>query len=147
MEDYRKLAVEGWDAYYRHDVDACMATYTDDAEVVLPGAPPIQGKEAIRATWQMWMAAFPDEHPTQIRHLVDGDTVVTVWTSEATHQGPLMMPTGDMLPATGKKVTTSGVTVQEIQDGKVKRQVFYFDNVEFLQQLGLMPAMQGAAAS
>lgn len=144
MEDYRTLAEQGWNAYFNHDLEGCLATYADDAEVVLPGAPPIKGKEAIRATWQMYMAAFPDEKPTHIRHLVDGNTVVTEWASIATHKGPLMMPTGDTLAATGKKVATSGVTVQEIEGNKVAKQVFYFDNAEFLRQLGLMPAMQAA---
>ena len=147
MSDNKKLAEQGWGAYYRRDLEGCLATYSEDAVVKLPGAPAFQGKEAIRAAWQMYMAALPDEHPTAIRHLEDGDTVVTEWTSEATHQGPLTMPTGEMLPATGKKITTSGVTVQEIRDGKVVRQVFYFDNAEFLQQLGLMPSMGSAASA
>jgi predicted ester cyclase len=95
----------------------------------------------------MYMAAFPDEHPTQIRHLADGNTVVTEWKTEATHNGPLMMPTGETLPATGRKISSSGVTVQDIQGGKVIKQVFYFDNVEFMQQLGVMPAIQGAPTS
>ena len=147
MSDNRKLAEQGWDAYYRRDLEGCLATYADDAVVKLPGAPAFEGKDAIRAAWQMYMAALPDEHPTSIRHLEDGDTVVTEWTSEATHQGPLTMPNGDTLPATGKRITTSGVTVQEIRDGRVAKQVFYFDNAEFLQQLGLMPTMQGPTST
>jgi steroid delta-isomerase-like uncharacterized protein len=147
MEDYKKLAEDGWNAYFRRDLEACVAAYADDAEVVLPGAPPFKGKDAIRAAWQMYMAAFPDEHPTQIRHLADGNTVVTEWKTEATHNGPLMMPTGETLPATGRKISSSGVTVQDIQGGKVIKQVFYFDNVEFMQQLGVMPAIQGAPTS
>jgi len=145
MADIRKLAEDGWNRYYSRDLEGCLATYTDDAEVQMPGAPPFKGKDAIRQAWQMWMTAFPDEHPIRIRHLIDGNTVVTEWTSEATHSGPLMMPTGDTLPPTGRKITTSGVTVQEIDGDRCAKQVFYFDNVEFLQQLGLMPETSGAA--
>jgi predicted ester cyclase len=144
MQDYRKLAEAGWNAYYGRDLEGCLANYADYAEVRLPGAPPFKGKDAIRAAWQMNMAAFPDEKATRIRHLVDGNTVVTEWASEATHNGPLMMPTGETLPATGKKITSAGVTVQEVNnEGKLAKQVFYFDRVEFLRQLGRMPAMEG----
>lgn len=146
MSDNKKLVEQGWDAFFRRDLDACLAAYTDDAEVVLPGAPPMKGKEAIRAAWQMYMAAL-DEKPTKIRHIAEGDTVVTEWTTVSTHKGPLMMPTGESLPATGKTITNSGATVQDVKNGKVERQVFYFDNVALLQQLGIMPAVQGASAS
>lgn len=146
MTDLRKLAEQGWKAYFAHDLDACMATYADDAEVQLPGMPPLLGKEAIRMAWEMFLTALPDDHPTFIRHLVDGDTVVTEITTEATHNGPLMMPTGEALPPSGRKVATKTAVVQDISDGKLVKQVFYFDNLEFMQQLGVIPAMEPAAA-
>lgn len=146
MTDLRKLAEEGWNAYFAHDLDGCMATYADDAIVELPGMPPLQGKDAIRAAWEMFLTALPDDHPTFIRHLVDGETVVTEVTSEATHNGPLMMPTGDALPPSGRKVVTKSVVVQDVSGDKVVKQVFYFDNLEFMQQLGVIPAMEAAAA-
>jgi uncharacterized protein (TIGR02246 family) len=146
MTDIRKLAEEGWNAYFAHDLDACTASYADDAEVVFPGAPPIKGHDAIRAVTAMYLAAFPDERPTSIRHIADGTTVVTEFASEATHSGPLMMPTGDTLPPTGRRVSFRGAVVQDVAGDKVVKQVFYFDNAELLQQLGLMPGLEGAGA-
>ena len=146
MSDLRKLADEGWEAYYAKDVDTLMAQYADDAEVTLPGMPAIKGKDAIRGVWRLYWAAFPDEHLISIRHLVDGNTVVTEFVSEGTHTGPLPMPTGDVLPPTGRTVITRGAVVQESVNDKLVKQTFYFDNAAFLQQLGLMPAMEGAAA-
>jgi steroid delta-isomerase-like uncharacterized protein len=145
MADLRSLAENGWKAYYAHDLDTCLSTYADDAEVILPGGPPIQGKDAIRATWEAYYVAFPDEKPTNIRHLVDGNSVATVWESTATHAGPLPLPTGDMLPPTGKVVQTRGVTVQDFENGLLRRQVFYFDLLAFLQQLGVIPAAEAVA--
>lgn len=147
MEDLRKLTEDGWNAYYAHDIEAVLATYTDDAELVMPGAPPMMGKDTIRMVWQMYMDAFPDEKPVEIRHFVDGDTSITQWRSEATHTGPLMMPSGEMLAPTGRRVSTSGVTVQETRGGRIVRQVFYFDNMEFLKQLGLLPEPVGAGSA
>lgn len=146
MPDYHALAKEGWDAYYAQDTDRVMARYADDAEVVLPGAPPITGKDAIRQTWEMYWAAFPDEHLTSIRHIVEGNTIVTEFSSEATHSGPLMMPTGDVLQPTGRTVVTRGVAVAEARGDLLVKQVFYFDNLAFLTQLGVVPEPEGAAA-
>ena len=146
MIDYRALVQAGWDEYYAKDVDRLMARYADDAEVLLPGAPPMQGKDAIRAVWQMYWAAFPDEHPTSMRHIVDGTTIVTEFTSLSTHTGPLPMPTGEMLPPTGRKVTFRGVAVQDVSGELITRQVFYFDNLDLMTQLGVIPQPAGAAA-
>lgn len=146
MTDLRKLAEDGWNAYFAHDIDGCMAGYADDAELQLPGAPPLQGKDAIRGAWEMYVTAFPDEHPTFIRHLVDGDSVVTEFASDATHTGPLMMPTGEVLQPTGRSVHFRGAVVQDVVGDKLSKQVFYFDNAEFMQQLGLMPEMEAAGA-
>ena len=146
MSDLRKLAEDGWNAYYAKDVEALMAAYADDAEVTLPGMPTLKGKDAIRGVFEMYWAAFPDERLLSIRHLVDGNTVVTEFSSEGTHTGPLPMPTGDVLPPTGRTVITRGAVVQDAVNDKLTTQTFYFDNAAFMTQLGLLPEMEGAAA-
>lgn len=146
MTDYHALAQAGWDEYYAKDLDRLMSRYTDDAEVMLPGAPPMKGKDAIAAVWQMYWAAFPDERPTSMRHIVDGTTVVTEFSSVGTHTGPLPMPTGEMLAPTGRTVTFRGAAVQDVDGELITRQVFYFDNLEFLTQLGVIPQPEGVAA-
>jgi ketosteroid isomerase-like protein len=39
-------------AYTRGDVEACVAIYTDDAEIIAPDAPAIRGKQAIEAFYK-----------------------------------------------------------------------------------------------
>ena len=146
MSTAKQLAEQGWNAWFNRDIDAVMEFYADDAELILPGTPPVKGKDAIRGAWQAYMTAFPDEHPTAIRHLADGSTAITEWAVAQTHTGPLVMPTGDVLPATGKAIKLSGVTIAELEGDKVKRQAFYWDNADFLQQLGLMPSPELVAA-
>jgi hypothetical protein len=53
--------------------------------------------------------------------------------------GPLATPTGETLPPTGRRVSVRGVDVQTHLGGGVARHHIYFDQVEFLAQLGLMP--------
>jgi predicted ester cyclase len=54
------------------------------------------------------------------------------------------MPNGEMLPPTGKSVTLHGVTIADLEGDRVKRQAFYWDNADFMQQLGLMPTQEAA---
>ena len=146
MADAKSVAEAGWNAWFRGDIDGVMNSYTDDVELSVPGMPPFKGKDAVRMAWQGLKQALPDEHPLEIRHVGEGDTVVTIWTTEATHRGPMPMPNGEMLPPTGKTVVTKGVTVQAFAGDKIRRQDFYWDNLEFMQQLGLLPE-QGAVGA
>jgi predicted ester cyclase len=70
----------------------------------------------------------------------EGDTVVAEWTTRGTHIGPLAMPDGTQIPATGKTVEIVGVSVVTVKDGKVVSQRDYFDNVAVMSQLRMMPA-------
>ncbi len=53
-----------------------------------------------------------------------------------THQGELMG-----VPATGKQVITSGISILRVANGKIAEQWDNFDNLGMLQQLGALPAM------
>ena len=41
-------------------------------------------------------------------------------------------------PATGSKVDLSGTTLILMEDGKIKQEQDFFDNLDFYRQLGLM---------
>ena len=53
-----------------------------------------------------------------------------------THQGELMG-----IPATGKQVIASGISILRVANGKIAEQWDNFDNLGMLQQLGALPAM------
>jgi steroid delta-isomerase-like uncharacterized protein len=146
MPTPKELVQSGWELWAKGDFDALAQRYSQDAEVSLPGMPPVKGRDAISATWKAFRAAFPDEHPVQMRHLAEGNTVVSIWTLDGTHTGPLPMPDGQTLPATGNKLITKGVSVEEVQNELVKSQTFYWDTASFMSQLGLMPEAQPASA-
>jgi len=86
--------------------------------------------------------AFPDIH-YQLEDLVSADDKVTVrWTWKGTHMGPFRN-----YPATGKSITNEGMAIYDCRDGKVKGVHIQTDQLGFLQQLGVVPANPGAAAS
>jgi len=50
------------------------------------------------------------------------------------------------LPATGKKVELSGITIWRIVKGKIKEEWSAFDQLSLMQQLGLLDKKPGGAS-
>ena len=84
------------------------------------------------------MNAFPDARVTIDNELEAGDWVVQEFTFEGTHEGTLSAPTGD-IPATGRRLRGRGVQILRVEGGAVVDTRLYFDQVEVMTQLGLMP--------
>ena len=103
-----------------------------------PGQPPIQGLEAYRQFGSLYFTAFPDLQITPEDLIAEGDKVTMRYDWRATHQSELMG-----IPATGKKVRTSGISILRIAHGKIAEQWDSFDNLGMLQQLGVIPEPSG----
>ena len=76
--------------------------------------------------------AFPDFRVTTEEQITEGDVVVTRRTADGTHQGELMG-----MPATGKHATAAGVSIDRFAGGKLVAAWVIFDQMGFLQQLGV----------
>ena len=63
------------------------------------------------------------------------------WVARGTNTG-----TGNGLPATGKKVEQSGITIWRIVDGKIKEEWSAFDQLSMMKQLGLLDQKPGGAS-
>lgn len=63
-----------------------------------------------------------------------GNKLVKHWNFKGTHTGIFFG-----IPATGKKVNIDGVTLVRMDNGKIAEERDFFDNLEFMQQLGLIP--------
>jgi hypothetical protein len=50
-----------------------------------------------------------------------------------------IVPTGETLPATGKEVRIRATDAATVQNGRISEHRFYYDQMEFLGQLGLAP--------
>ncbi|HET9849854.1 MAG TPA: ester cyclase [Candidatus Dormibacteraeota bacterium] len=129
-----------------HDLNPIGEMYADDAELVWPGLGPAKGRRAIVEFYAALLGAFPDVHVTVTRIIEEGDAVAVEYVSEGTHTGPLPMPAGE-LPPTNRRMTVGASSMGTAgADGLIKTQREYFDQVEILAQLGLMPAPAGAQA-
>jgi steroid delta-isomerase-like uncharacterized protein len=101
-----------------------------------PVPPEVHGPEGVKQLVSMYRAAYPDLHFTAEDVIAEGDQVVTRWTSRSTHQGELMG-----IPATGKRVTTSGINIVRFETAKIAEEWTNWDALGMLQQLGVIPPM------
>jgi len=144
MEDLKERVRRAIDSYNAHKVDA--EDYAEDAEFVAPGRGPAKGKRAIADYWKQQLESFPDAKVTVDRIISEGDTVVVEYAFTGTNTGPLRLPSGEVLPATNRKVTGPGLDIVTFERGKITSHHQYFDQVPAFVQLGLMPAPAGAPA-
>ena len=98
-----------------------------------PGVP--ADREGGKVFLQALAAAYPDLHITIDDMVAEGDTVVTKKTMTGTSTGEFAG-----MPATGKPVTLQYVDFMRIRDGRIVEHWNCFDQLSWLQQLGLAPA-------
>lgn len=86
--------------------------------------------EAYREACLMYQTVFPDLHQTTDAIFAEGDKVVIRWTSTGTQQGDLMG-----IPASGRQVVYTGITIYRIADGKIAESWWAYDAMGLVQQL------------
>jgi len=89
-----------------------------------------------------WRQAFPDLKVTVDMTIAEGDLVCVRWTARGTNTG-----TGNGIPATGKRVETSGTAIFRFVDGKIAEEWTAANTVGLMRQLGLLPTPTTAASS
>jgi carboxymethylenebutenolidase len=129
------------------DVEAAIATMTDDAHVLLvPVGTGGRGKEAVRA---FYATSFipnipPDITATPISQTIGEDYIV----EEAVHAFTHTIPMDWMIPGiapTGRRVEVVVVGIIKFRDGKVAHEHLYWDHASVLVQLGVLdPGTPGA---
>jgi steroid delta-isomerase-like uncharacterized protein len=126
------------EAFNAQDADARAAQQTRDIEVVLPGGMTLRGPEQVAAVLESFWTALPDVKISSENEIAAEDTVVTEGVLSGTHTGVFQTPQGE-IPASGNRVELRYVSVKKIREGKVAHENLYFDQLEFLQQLGALP--------
>ena len=86
-----------------------------------------------QAALKGWHEAFPDVVIVPEKLIAEGDLVTIYWIARGTNTG-----TGNGLPATGKKVEQTGITIWRIVNGKIKEEWSAFDQLSLMRQLGLL---------
>jgi len=115
--------------------ELALASLTPDAVYHDPGSPPSVGYDGQRRRTAALLTAFPDPKFELHDVIAEGDKVVVRWTFHATHSGQF-----GPVPATGKRVTMTGITIYALRDGRIAEARSNFDQMGLMQQLGAVPA-------
>ncbi|MGC1485888.1 MAG: ester cyclase [Candidatus Acidiferrum sp.] len=102
------------------------------------------GPEAYKRVCTQFIAAFPDLRFTVEDYISEKDRVVACWTISGTHKRAFRG-----IPATNKKISVEGVTINHIANGKIMDSYVNVDYLGMMQQLGVAPLFgqpKGAAA-
>jgi predicted ester cyclase len=137
MGEALEAAKRADDAFNAHDVDARLAVNNDDTELVMPGGIKLRGREQVdvlRAFWE----ALPDATITWENHVESGSIIAGEGVLTGTHSGPFRTPQGE-IPPSGRQIVLPYAFVRRAEGGKIASEHLYFDQMEFLQQLGAMP--------
>jgi steroid delta-isomerase-like uncharacterized protein len=128
--------VAAWNA---HDPRQVASFYTEDAVVESGFAGEVfaRGRDEIANAFVAGnFAAIPDWHFETRSGYQAGDRIIWEWTYSGTYTGQYP----GLPPGTGQPVSVRGITIFELRDGLIARDVFYDDAFAFLDQLGLIPA-------
>jgi len=105
----------------------------------LPGSP--DGAAGMRQAAEVFRKAFPDWR-SDLQHMIaEDDLVAEHFVAHGTHRGSVMGET-----PTGQEVALRGVNIFRITGGKITERWGRLDDLGLLQQLGLGPASNVAAA-
>jgi predicted ester cyclase len=138
MSDPREVTAEGLAALNAHDNERIRAVYADGAVLEAPGPVRLEGGDQVAEYVMVWLRAFPDARQTVTNEIASGDWVVQEFRFTGTHTGTLSSPEGE-IPPTHRSLNGTGVQIARVQDGKIVEEHVYFDQVDVLTQLGVMP--------
>ncbi len=94
----------------------------------------VVGIDSARAYYANYLTGFSDIAFTIKDVFGMGNKLVKHWNFKGTHTGVFFGIT-----ATNKKVDIDGVTLVRMENGKIAEERDFLDNLEFMQQLGLIP--------
>ncbi|MDN5860661.1 MAG: ester cyclase [Pseudonocardia sp.] len=135
----QELATRFAEAMAAGDPAALGSLYAQDAtfdHVMFPER--VHGRDRIVAAETPLFEAFSDIS-VQVRSVTGSDRKVAFeWSVDATNTGPLPLPDGGTLPATGRRISLPGLDVAYLDDdGLIAEGHRYQDVASFMAQLGL----------
>jgi steroid delta-isomerase-like uncharacterized protein len=120
----------------RHDLDATLATFTQDCYYRVPGLDvELSGKAEIRRWYEDLFAAVPDFRNSEERYWeADGNVFFEAY-MEGTHQGEWFgwAPTGRRFRS------AMLVRIPIAPDGLMEAEIVYQDSADVFTQLGILP--------
>lgn len=138
MAEAKDTAVKFVDAFNAHDERALLALHAANIKFEAPGGVHVNTGTEATSYAMGWLKGFPNGKMTVRNQIESGPWIIQEVTMEGVHSGPFQTPTGTIAP-TGKNVVGKGVQVMRVENGQIVEARLYFDQIEMLSQLGLLP--------
>ena len=138
MADAREIGARWVAAFNAHDEEGMRALTAEHGVIEAPGDVHIEGRDAVTGYAMSWLNAFSDATLTVHTEIAEGAWVAQRFTFAGTHDGVLASPAGQMAP-TQRRLEGRGVQMVRVENDAVVETQLYFDQVQVMTQLGLMP--------
>lgn len=120
----------------RQDLDATMATFTEDCWYAIPAQDHmLRGQQAVRAHYASLFSSFPDLRNEKVTLHAAADRAFATMVVRRHHRGMW----GPFAP-TGREVVTHALAEFPIAaDGLLQAEIVHINPLEALQQIGVVP--------
>lgn len=108
--------------------------YIRHCQAMPPDFQEIEGVEKMKQFLSMHFEAFPDWNEEILFMVAEGDKVAYISRGTGTQTGPM-----GSLSITGKFVSVDNYIIQRLENGKIVESWVSWDNIYYLNQLGLIP--------
>jgi steroid delta-isomerase-like uncharacterized protein len=124
---------------YNNLADQFAAHATDDCVAIdVPSGMTFNGPDGLRLYIQTFITAFPDGQIQATNLFTTNDHGLLEVLARGTHTGPLTSPAGE-IPPTGRSIELRYCVIYQFRNGRVASVHYYYDQLSFLQQLGIIP--------
>ncbi len=136
-----KMYSQVWDDIInKRQIDQINDKNFDTGITLVTSPENVVGIEDFKAYYQNFLTGFSDIQFTIVDVFGQDAKIVKHWNFKGTHTGDFFG-----IPATGKSVDIDGVTLVKMKKGKIAQEQDFMDNMEFMQQLGLVPDPQNVS--
>jgi predicted ester cyclase len=140
-QDNIRIAERWFDAMSAHDLSLQEGLRAPGYIFEAPDYPGPVGAKEDKAYTSGVIGALPDLHVEIAQIIAQDDFVVVNATLTGTNNGPLTLPNGQTVPASGKKMVMPLSNTFQFANGQVAHCWLYYDRLGAMAQSGAMPGM------
>jgi ketosteroid isomerase-like protein len=145
MGQARELMDKATEAIMGGDTAALRELYAADVVATTPDAGTLHGVEELIAYMQGLDEAFAPMRYDIATGYETGEAAIDQGELVATHTGPLQLVDGRTIEPSGKELRLRSIDIARVENGKIVKHDFYFDQMDMLSQLGLLEAAPASA--
>ena len=121
------------------DLEALGECFAEDVVGSTPDQPELRGRKALVDYFADMGESVPEAQFELVNGYEIGDTAIDEGYYTGRNTGPISMPDGSKLPPTQREIRIRGCDLATVRDGRIVEYRLYFDQMDFLGQLGLLP--------